>query len=202
MLCLHIVERELASSLALSYKGTNPIHEGSSSWPKYLPKASPLTTITFGLGFQPMNSERIRTFSPLQWLSLAFERKKLVYPAKLYLGLSLSTFKPHWAPLSLLFLPLSNTVFLFVLISVPFCHPQCSFTKGYLSLKYVLMPFSSFTFTSMFSSSELSTNISSSRISCLTLSFTTSHRVFMNVIIGFMNIFAFEIPAPCPVVKR
>ena len=52
-----------------SYKGTNPIHEGStlmiSSNRNYLPKASPPNTITWGLGFQHMNLRGwAQTFSP------------------------------------------------------------------------------------------------------------------------------------------
>lgn len=89
-----------------------------------------------------------------------------------------------------------------------FLHPQYSFTK-YLSLKHVLRPCPISTSTSIFSA-LLSYHLFYFRphrkhyllkISSLTLPFPMGHPVFMNVITGFMIIFAFEIPVLCPVTE-
>ena len=49
----------------LSSGSSNPIHEGSTSWPNHLPRASPSNTIAWRLGFQHVNFERTQT---LIWL--------------------------------------------------------------------------------------------------------------------------------------
>ena len=51
----HRAEKKLDSSFTFSYRGANPIHEGYTSWPNYLPKAPPPNIITLGFGFQHLN---------------------------------------------------------------------------------------------------------------------------------------------------
>lgn len=52
---LLMAEKEPVSSLTFSSRGPNCIHEGSTSWPNYLPKAPPPNIITLRFGFQHMN---------------------------------------------------------------------------------------------------------------------------------------------------
>lgn len=50
-LCPHMVERWLATSLASSYNGINPIHKGSIFMTNYLQKATLPKTTTLEIGF-------------------------------------------------------------------------------------------------------------------------------------------------------
>ena len=65
MLEWHTAERELASSLASTYKGSNPIQEGITLITQLSPKASPSNTTPLGLGFQHMRfvSQSVSQFS-------------------------------------------------------------------------------------------------------------------------------------------
>ena len=55
LLCSHRVKKQLPSSLVSFYKGTNPIHEGTTSCPNHLPKSLIPNTITLGIRFHIMN---------------------------------------------------------------------------------------------------------------------------------------------------